>query len=156
MTDLEFGPVELVLAAFEGDRPKAGVLDAILDLADAGTVRLLDLVYVTRSAEGEIDWIEIDDAGIEIGELDLAASGIASHEDLQEVELPTAARHLGAAARGRAHVGEAAGLAALRGRRLRRRLRADPCPGRERRGRGSPRGERAHRLNTEGTERCQG
>ena len=85
MTDLEFGPVELVLAAFEGDRPKAGVLDAILDLADAGTVRLLDLVYVTRSAEGEIDWIEIDDAGIEIGELDLAATGIASHEDLEEL-----------------------------------------------------------------------
>ena len=52
MTDLEFGPVELVLAAFEGDRPKAGVLDAILDLADAGTVRLLDLVYVTRSDDG--------------------------------------------------------------------------------------------------------
>ena len=34
MTDLEFGPVELVLAAFEGDTPKAGVLEAILDLAD--------------------------------------------------------------------------------------------------------------------------
>ena len=77
MTDLEFGPVELVLATFEGDRPKAGVLDAILDLADAGTVRLLDLVYVTRSDEGEIDWIEIDEAGIEIGEIELAATGIA-------------------------------------------------------------------------------
>jgi len=85
MTDLEFGPVELVLAAFEGDRPKAGVLDAILDLADAGTVRLLDLVYVTRTETGEIDWIELDEAGIEIGEIDLAASGIASHEDLEEL-----------------------------------------------------------------------
>ena len=85
MTDLEFGPVELVLAAFEGDRPKAGVLDAILDLADAGTVRLLDLVYVTRAETGEIEWIELDEAGIEIGEMDLAASGIASHEDLEEL-----------------------------------------------------------------------
>ena len=85
MTDLEFGPVELVLAAFEGDRPKAGVLDAILDLAHAGTVRLLDLVYVTRAETGEIDWIEQDEAGIEIGEIDLAASGIASHEDLEEL-----------------------------------------------------------------------
>jgi hypothetical protein len=85
MTDLEFGPVELVLAAFEGDRPKAGVLDAILDLADAGTVRLLDLVYVTRSDDGEIDWVELDEAGIEIGEIDLAASGLASHEDLEEL-----------------------------------------------------------------------
>ena len=85
MTDLEFGPVELVLAAFEGDRPKAGVLDAILDLADAGTVRLLDLVYVTRAETGEIEWIELDEAGIELGEIDLAASGLASHEDLEEL-----------------------------------------------------------------------
>jgi hypothetical protein len=85
MTDLEFGPVELVLAAFEGDTPKAGVLEAILDLADAGTVRLLDLVYVTRSDEGVIDWVELDEAGIELGEIDLAASGLASHEDLEEL-----------------------------------------------------------------------
>ena len=85
MTDLEFGPVELVLAAFEGDTPKAGVLEAILDLADAGTVRLLDLVYVTRSDEGVIDWVEVDEAGIELGEIDLAASGLASHEDLEEL-----------------------------------------------------------------------
>lgn len=85
MTDLEFGPVELVLAAFDGDRPKAGVLDAIIDLAGAGTVRLLDLVYVTRSEEGEIDWVELDETGIEIGEIELMASGLASHEDLEEV-----------------------------------------------------------------------
>ncbi len=85
MTDLEFGPVELVLAAFEGDTPKAGVLEAILDLADAGTVRLLDLVYVTRSEDGVIDWVELDEAGIELGEIDLAASGLASHEDLEEL-----------------------------------------------------------------------
>jgi len=85
MTDLEFGPVELVLAAFEGDTPKAGVLEAILDLADAGTVRLLDLVYVTRSDDGVIDWVELDEAGIELGEIDLAASGLASHEDLEEL-----------------------------------------------------------------------
>ena len=85
MTDLEFGPVELVLAAFDGDRPKAGVLDAIIDLAGAGTVRLLDLVYVTRSEEGEIDWVELDETGIEIGEIELMASGLASHEDLEDV-----------------------------------------------------------------------
>ena len=74
-----------MLAAFEGDTPKAGVLEAILDLADAGTVRLLDLVYVTRSDDGVIDWVELDEAGIELGEIDLAASGLASHEDLEEL-----------------------------------------------------------------------
>ncbi|MET0974424.1 MAG: DUF6325 family protein [Leifsonia sp.] len=85
MTDLEFGPVELVLAAFDGDSPSAGVIEAVLDLADAGTIRLLDLVQVSRSETGEIDYIEIDDAGIEIGEIELAASGIASGQDLDEI-----------------------------------------------------------------------
>ena len=83
MTDLEFGPVELVLAAFEGDRPKAGVLDAILDLADAGTVRLLDLVYVTRTETGEIDWIELDETFGEVQRVSFAdgRSGWHRHED---------------------------------------------------------------------------
>src|SRR4029453_4980005 len=84
MADLEFGPVELVLAAFEGDTPKGGVLEPILDLGAAGPVRLLDLVYVTRSDEGEIDWVELDESGIELGGIDLAANGVASAEDLAE------------------------------------------------------------------------
>jgi hypothetical protein len=85
MTDLEFGPVELVLAAFEGDRPNVGVIEAVLALADAGTIRLLDLVQVSRSASGEIDYLELDESGLELGELDLAASGLASHEDVTEL-----------------------------------------------------------------------
>jgi hypothetical protein len=85
MTDLEYGPVELLLAAFDGDSPSAGIIEAVLELADAGTVRLLDLVQVTRSDTGEISFLEIDETGIEIGDISLEASGIASDQDLDEV-----------------------------------------------------------------------
>ena len=84
MSDLEYGPVELVLAAFEGDRPNVGVIEAVLSLADTGTVRLLDLVQVSRSDDGVISYLELDETGIEVGDLNLAMSGLASQEDLSE------------------------------------------------------------------------
>ncbi|MGN6125681.1 MAG: DUF6325 family protein [Humibacter sp.] len=84
MEDLEFGPVEFVLAAFDGDKPDAGVIDAIADLVAAGTVRLIDLVYVSRDEDGAIHWAEVDEAGIELGSIELPASGLATHEDVEE------------------------------------------------------------------------
>lgn len=84
MSDLEFGPVELVLAAYEGDRPDSGVIDAVLSLVDAGTVRLLDMVQVSCSEAGQLSFLEVDEAGIAIGDIDLALSGIASDEDVNE------------------------------------------------------------------------
>lgn len=85
MTDLEYGPVELVLAAFDGDYPNAGVIEAVLSLAEAGTIRLLDLVQLSRSDAGEISFLEIEESDFSAGEFDLTASGIASDEDLQEL-----------------------------------------------------------------------
>lgn len=85
MADLQFGPVEFVLAAFSGDEPDAGVLEAIGELVDAGTVRLIDLVHVSRSRDGVIRFAEIDESGIELGELDLAAAGLASQEDVEHL-----------------------------------------------------------------------
>ncbi|PPL20309.1 DUF6325 family protein [Microterricola pindariensis] len=84
MSDLEFGPVELVLAAFEGDSPNVGVIEAVMSLVDAGTVRLLDLVQVSRSESGELSFLEVDEAGITVGEMDMELSGLASEEDLNE------------------------------------------------------------------------
>lgn len=85
MTDLEYGPVELVLAEFDGELPDPGVIEAIGALIDAGTVRLLDLVLVARDEDGTVNYLELDDAGIEFGELNLVADGIAGDEDVQEL-----------------------------------------------------------------------
>jgi hypothetical protein len=83
MTDLQYGPVELLLAAIDGDTPDPGVMEAILELDQAGTVRVLDLVYVTRTLEGDIDILEIDQTGITFAEIDLPAKGLASEEDVE-------------------------------------------------------------------------
>ena len=85
MEDLEYGPVELLLAGFTGDKPSAGVLDALAELAEAGTIRVIDLVHVTRDEDGVVSFVELDESGIDIGVVDLVAGGLASQEDVVEL-----------------------------------------------------------------------
>ncbi|HET8895782.1 MAG TPA: DUF6325 family protein [Protaetiibacter sp.] len=85
MEDLEYGPVELLLAGFTGDKPSTGVLDALADLSDAGTIRVIDLVHVTRDENGLVTFAEINESGIEVGAIDLVAGGLASEDDVAEL-----------------------------------------------------------------------
>ena len=83
MADLEFGPVEFVLAGFIGEEPDPVVIEAIAQLVDAGTVRLIDLLHVSRDLDGVVRWVEVDDAGIELGSIELVASGLVAHDDVE-------------------------------------------------------------------------
>ena len=85
MEDLEYGPVELLLAGFTGDKPSTGVLDALAELSDAGTIRVIDLVHVTRDEDGVVAFAEINESGIEVGAIDLVAGGLASEDDVAEL-----------------------------------------------------------------------
>lgn len=86
MAEFRYGPVELYLVGFEGPRPDPATLGALLDLLETGFVRLLDLVLVTKSEDGEVDVIEIetDTDLLGFGELDIIASGLAGNEDIDE------------------------------------------------------------------------
>jgi hypothetical protein len=92
MPEFTYGPVELILVGFEGERPGPEIVEAFQDVIDAGTVRLLDLLFVTKSADGGITVLELDEAGDEIGfgDLVLEATGLASVDDVEELaaEIP--------------------------------------------------------------------
>lgn len=92
MPEFTYGPVELILVGFEGERPGPEIVQALEDVIDAGTVRLLDLVFVTKSPEGDLTVLEFDEAGEEVGlgDLVLEATGLASVEDVEELaaEIP--------------------------------------------------------------------
>jgi hypothetical protein len=81
MTDFDYGPIEFYAIGFEGDRPGPGVLQAIDDLVAAGTVNLLDLVFVRRSPEGELELLELSDT-IESDVPSLDLEGLAGEEDI--------------------------------------------------------------------------
>ena len=87
MTDFRFGPVEIYLVGFEGERPDPATLGALTDLLASGLVRLLDFVLVSKSEAGELATIEIDaeaDA-LGLGGVELHAAGIAGGEDIEEL-----------------------------------------------------------------------
>ncbi len=88
-----FGPVELNVISLDGPRPSPGVLHALAKQVEAGVVRLLDFVVVTRSVTGAVSAEEIDLAEFGLADLAPLLPGLAADEDLQELadQLPPGA-----------------------------------------------------------------
>jgi uncharacterized membrane protein len=87
MAEFRYGPIELYLLGFEGERPGPGVVEALTDLLESGTIRLLDIVLISKDEDGEVTVTEIEDetdvygfGGVELGEV-----GIAADEDIDEL-----------------------------------------------------------------------
>jgi hypothetical protein len=87
MADFEYGPVELILVGFGGERPGPEVVNAIVALVDTGTVKLLDLLFVTRAPGGDLTVLELEEvadqyglAGFQVDEL-----GLAGEEDVEDL-----------------------------------------------------------------------
>ncbi|MAP64176.1 MAG: hypothetical protein CMH34_10645 [Microbacterium sp.] len=82
MPEFRYGPVELYLVGFEGERPDAGTMGALSDLLENGLMRLLDLVLISKSDDGDVTIAEIeaDEFALELHEV-----GIAGEEDIAEL-----------------------------------------------------------------------
>ena len=87
MTEFEYGPVDLYLVGFEGDRPGPGVLEAIAELIEGGEIRLLDLLIISRTNDGEVSVVEFDDVSDEygFGTVELEAVGLVADDDALEL-----------------------------------------------------------------------
>lgn len=86
MNEFRYGPVELYLVGFEGDRPDASTLAALGSLLESGTVRLLDIVIVSRTASGELEIAELMPDGEDgLGDVEVLAAGLAAAEDIDEL-----------------------------------------------------------------------
>ncbi|MCK2031480.1 DUF6325 family protein [Microbacterium sp. KSW4-4] len=87
MTDFPYGPVEIYLIGFDGDRPGREVAAAIIDLVGAGTVRVLDLLLVSRQWGGTMTVREleevIDDHGL--ASLEFLELGLTGEEDIRQL-----------------------------------------------------------------------
>lgn len=78
------GPVEYVLIAFPGNQFTGGIAPAIGDLVSNGTVRILDLVFISKSADGTVTSFEYDDNPLTaaFGEIDGEADGFLDEDDI--------------------------------------------------------------------------
>jgi hypothetical protein len=68
-------PVDYLAVAFPGNKFSGAILPEIKKLVDAGTIRVLDLVIITKDGEGNVAAIEASEASPELA-ASLAALGI--------------------------------------------------------------------------------
>jgi uncharacterized membrane protein len=87
MAEFEYGPVEIFLIGFDGERPGQQVVDGILELIESDAVRLLDLLFVTRALDGELTVVELEEIADQYGlvGLEVVELGLAGEEDVNDL-----------------------------------------------------------------------
>ena len=83
----ELGPIDYLLVEWPGRQPQGEVAPELLKLVESGTIRVLDLAFITKAEDGTVAGIEIDELG-EYGEqIEMfaeASSGMLDQDDLTE------------------------------------------------------------------------
>jgi hypothetical protein len=85
---MEVGPVDVYIIGFPGNKFNGRVAPAILDLVANGTIRVLDLLFVSKDAEGVTTVIQaedLDQEGAGFLEIDVTQPGALNEEDAEEV-----------------------------------------------------------------------
>ena len=84
----EIGPVDYFLVGFPGNQFRGEIGPAITDLVEAGTVRVIDIAFVGKDADGKTVAMELSEldpdvqAGLE--KAGVAASGLFNDDDLMK------------------------------------------------------------------------
>jgi len=58
---IPFGPVQMLVFAFDSASLRGDILPELRRLADAGIVRLVDLLVVSKTDDGDLDVVQISD-----------------------------------------------------------------------------------------------
>jgi hypothetical protein len=58
---MSIGPVELLVLKFPGNQFKGEIVPALEELVNKGTIRIIDLLFVTKDAQGSAAVIEMND-----------------------------------------------------------------------------------------------
>ena len=89
----EIGPVDYLIVAFPGNKFKGEIAPAIADLVDAGTIRIMDIAFVGKDADGETVAFELTELDPEVRE-SLESMGVEVGGLFNDTELMEAAEGL--------------------------------------------------------------
>jgi hypothetical protein len=82
-------PVDVAIIGFPGNNFSGRIAPALAELVDNGTIRILDLLFVSKSADGELTSIAIadfdGDGQADLVAIDITEPGSLSHEDAEEI-----------------------------------------------------------------------
>jgi hypothetical protein len=81
------GPVEYVVVSFPGNKFRGEIVGALGELVDADIIRILDLAFVKKDADGNVLKFEYDglDELARFADLEGEADGIFSDQDLDDI-----------------------------------------------------------------------
>ncbi len=83
------GPVEYMVVAFPGNKFNGDVAPALKELVDNGTIRVLDLAFVHKAENGDVDALELEDEASEVLSAFQAVThergGLVNTEDLMDI-----------------------------------------------------------------------
>ena len=81
---MAIGPVEYIIVGFPGNQFNVEIAPELGKLVESGTIRILDLVFITKDASGEVSAVEFEDhADVALfNALDGEVGGLISDEDI--------------------------------------------------------------------------
>ena len=83
------GPVDLVIIGFPGNKFSGRITPAIMDLVDSNTIRVIDLLFVSKDADGVVTTIEAKDLEADSAPgylaIDVVQPGALGAEDAEEI-----------------------------------------------------------------------
>jgi hypothetical protein len=86
---MSIGPVEYIAIAFPGNNFSGEIVPAIKELQDAGTIRVLDLVIISKDGEGNVTGIELSEASPEqqatLAVLGIESRNLLGQEDIEDI-----------------------------------------------------------------------
>ena len=85
MTEIEeIGPVDYIVIEWPGRQPTGDAIPHLLNLVDAGLIRILDLTFVAKGEDGSVAAIELGELGESFAVFDGASSGLIGDAELAE------------------------------------------------------------------------
>ncbi|MFO7532383.1 MAG: DUF6325 family protein [Candidatus Limnocylindrales bacterium] len=85
---MAYGPAELIVVKFPGNQFRGEIAPALGDLIDAGTIRLIDLLFVMKDTDGSVTYLEAGEVfpdGPLAGVLAESDDGFISDEDVDDI-----------------------------------------------------------------------
>lgn len=85
----DIGPVEYMAVAFPGNKFTGKIAPALAELVENKTIRIIDLAFVAKGADGELVMMEVEEMDSAVGaafrEIEDHVGELISEEDLRKI-----------------------------------------------------------------------
>jgi hypothetical protein len=85
---MSLGPIEILIVGFPENKFTGEIAPALADLIEKGTIRLVDLVFVAKDADGEVLALELNELDDQVSDAYLSlvteVEGLIGEEDIED------------------------------------------------------------------------